>query len=72
MLLISFLLHSLLISVAIADGGGWLSPVYTHFYEFPLPIPPVKVPLTYVPPLHPPSTFHNVVAVHFGSQMACP
>jgi hypothetical protein len=25
--------------------GKWLSPVYENFYEFPLPIPPVKTPL---------------------------
>ncbi|RDW73850.1 hypothetical protein BP5796_07292 [Coleophoma crateriformis] len=29
-----------------AGGGNQLSPVYNHFYEFPLPVPPVKTPLT--------------------------
>ncbi|KAH8657411.1 Cupredoxin [Tricladium varicosporioides] len=32
--------------VKAAGGGPQLSPEYKHFYEFPLPVPPVKVPLT--------------------------
>jgi bilirubin oxidase len=47
-----FFLSSLLFGLAIADGG-WLSPVYKHFYEFPLPIPPIKTPLTFVTPPFP-------------------
>lgn len=37
---------ALLLGVANAKGGGkQLSPAYNHFYEFPLPVPPIATPL---------------------------
>jgi bilirubin oxidase len=36
---------ALLISSVAADKFKWLSPVYNYFFQFPLPIPPVKTPL---------------------------
>jgi hypothetical protein len=44
MLSTSLLFFLLLFGFAAADGGQ-LSPPYNHFYEFPVPIPPLKVPL---------------------------
>jgi hypothetical protein len=47
----SFLFSFSLLSTGLAQfssGGqvrGWVSPVYKHFYEFAVPIPPVKQPL---------------------------
>lgn len=43
-LLVGFV-SSLLLGVASASGKQ-LSPAYNHFYEFPLPVPPIAVPLT--------------------------
>ncbi|KAK4980918.1 hypothetical protein LTR66_002469 [Elasticomyces elasticus] len=37
---------ALLATQTLAAVTDWLSPVYQNFYEFPLPIPPVKVPKT--------------------------
>lgn len=34
-----------LISSVTADQFKWLSPVYNYFFQFPLPIPPIKSPL---------------------------
>ncbi|KAF2187615.1 oxidase cueO precursor [Zopfia rhizophila CBS 207.26] len=42
----SFFVASLLACQALAGDDEWLSPVYKDFYQFPLPIPPVKTPKT--------------------------
>lgn len=39
-------LLALLATRTFAADSDWLSPVYNNFYEFPLPIPPVKSPKT--------------------------
>jgi hypothetical protein len=44
MLSTSLFFFLLLFGFAAADRGQ-LSPPYNHFYEFPVPIPPLKVPL---------------------------
>ncbi|KAH8595678.1 bilirubin oxidase precursor [Bisporella sp. PMI_857] len=41
-----FLIVIFLYVLASADGKPGPSPAYKHFYEFPLPIPPVASPLT--------------------------
>ncbi|KAL3426021.1 bilirubin oxidase [Phlyctema vagabunda] len=38
------LLFTQLLSLTRAGDDEWLSPVYTNFYQSPLPIPPVKTP----------------------------
>jgi bilirubin oxidase len=40
-----FFINALLMSSVAADQFKWLSPVYNHFFEFPLPISPVKQPI---------------------------
>jgi hypothetical protein len=43
--LCSFLLAVLsLFTPALAGDDEWLSPVYKHFYQFPLPLPGDKAP----------------------------
>ncbi|QDS69185.1 hypothetical protein FKW77_000028 [Venturia effusa] len=36
---------SLLAAFAAAEKYPWLSPVYDYFFQFPLPIPPIKSPI---------------------------
>jgi len=44
-------LLALLTTQTLAADGDWLSPVYNHFYQFPLPVPPTKTPkATYTNP----------------------
>jgi hypothetical protein len=42
----SVLCLSSLLLLGLANGDNGPSPPYKHFYEFSLPIPPTKVPLT--------------------------
>lgn len=35
---------ALLVAGTLAGDDKWLSPVYKNFYEFPVPVPPVKKP----------------------------
>jgi bilirubin oxidase len=42
----TFVTFAVFLSQCLADGKfPWQSPVYNHFFEFPMPVPTVKTPL---------------------------